>query len=114
VPFDHAGVPPEAEAVGDGVLIGAQSSDEGAERGLTGGLGCGHPRLEELSDDAHPDDRQHQQTHNGRDDTNLARDVLTRTAANQNAISTRPCNAAAQLTVLNGGAVVRYDVTLIV
>src|SRR5215472_11810442 len=34
VAFDGAGAPGKAEPVGDGVLVGAQAGDEGAERGL--------------------------------------------------------------------------------
>ena len=49
VAFDGAGAPGEAEAVGDGVLVGSQAGDEGAERGLAGGQGGSHPRLEQLA-----------------------------------------------------------------
>src|SRR5215475_10349884 len=49
VAFDGAGAPGEAEPAGDGVLVGAQPGDEGAERGLAGGEGGVHPRLEQLA-----------------------------------------------------------------
>jgi hypothetical protein len=46
VPFDGAGAPPQAEAVGGGVLVGAQPGDEGAQGGLAGGPCVGYPGLE--------------------------------------------------------------------
>jgi hypothetical protein len=49
VAFDGAGVQGEAELVGDRVLVGAQAGDEGAEHGLAGSGGGGHPGLEELA-----------------------------------------------------------------
>jgi len=49
VAFDGAGAPGETEAVGDGVLVGAQAGDGGAECGLAGGVGGGHPRLGQLA-----------------------------------------------------------------
>jgi hypothetical protein len=49
VAFDGAGAPGEAEPAGDGVLVGSQAGDEGAERGLAGGECGGHPWLEQFA-----------------------------------------------------------------
>jgi hypothetical protein len=46
VAFDHARVVGQGEPGGDGVLVGAQSGDEGAERWFAGRDGGGHPLLQ--------------------------------------------------------------------
>ena len=51
-----AGAPAEAQSVGNGALVDAQVGDEGAQGGLAGGEGGGHPRLEQLAVVAHVHD----------------------------------------------------------